>query len=184
MAKLARPLAVAFALCCLAPLTLVATAPASAQAQPAAESLKQIALTDTQIQAYIAAAADIDPLLDKAPQDDNGQFDAKFIGQLDAAAKKHQFASFEEFQDVAGNIGLVMDGVDPQTKKYVGADAVLKQQIAEVQADAKMTAADKKQALTELDEALKAIEPVTNAGNIELVIKYYDQLAAAQPSQD
>ena len=77
-----------------------------------------------------------------------------------------------------------MDGVDPQTKKYVGADAVLKQQIAEVQADAKMTAADKKQALTELDEALKAIEPVTNAGNIELVIKYYDQLAAAQPSQD
>jgi hypothetical protein len=188
MVRLVRPLAAAFALSCLAPLPLLfAPEAALAQSQPAGatdEPMKQIALTEAQIQAYIAAAADIEPVLDKMPQSDSGELDAKVLTQLDAAAKKHQFASFEDYQDVAANVGLVIDGVDPQTKKYVGADVMLKKQIAEVQADAKMPAADKKQALAELNEALKSIEPVKNAGNIDLVIKYYDKLAAAEPQQN
>ena len=186
MARFARPLAAALALCCLAPLPpLLAPGAAFAQAQSAApdQPMKQIALTEAQIQAYIAAAAEIEPVLDKAPQSDSDQLDPKLLAQLDAAAKKHQFATFEDYQDVAANIGLVMDGIDPQAKKYVGADVMLKKQIAEVQADAKMPAADKKQALAELNEALKSIDPVKNAGNIDLVLKYYDKLAAAQPQQ-
>ena len=187
MVRLVRPLAAAFALCCLAaPLPLLAPDAALAQTPPAGapdEPLKQIALTEAQIQSYIAAAADIEPILDKAPQSESDQPDPKLLAQLDAAAKKHQFASFQDYQDVAANIGLVMDGVDPQTKKYAGADVMLKKQIAEVQADAKMPAADKKQALAELNEALKSIEPIKNAGNIDLVLKYYDKLAAAEPQQ-
>jgi hypothetical protein len=187
MASFVRPLAAAFALCCLAPLPpLLAPDAAMAQNQPAGapdEPMKQIALTEAQIQSYIAAAADIEPVLDKIPQSDSGQPDAKTMTQLDAAAKKHQFASFEDYQDVAANIGLVMDGIDPQTKKYVGADVMLKKQIAEVQADKTMPAADKKQALAELNEALKSIDPVKNAGNIDLVLKSYDKLAAAEPQQ-
>jgi hypothetical protein len=185
MVRLVRPLAAALALCCLAPLPpLLAPDAALAQTQPAGasdEPMKQIALTEAQVQAYIAAAADIEPMLEKVPQSDAGQLDAKLLAQLDAAAKKHQFASFQDYQDVAANIGLVMDGVDPQTKKYVGAEVLLKKQIAEVQADAKMPAADKKQALAELNEALKSIDPVKNAGNIDLVLKNYDKLAAAEP---
>ena len=103
------------------------------------------------------------------------------MAALDAAAKKHAFASFDDFQDVGANIGLVMDGIDPDTKKYVGAEAMLKKQIAEVQADAKTPAADKKQALAELNDALKSVEPLKNAGNADLVLKYYDKLSAAQP---
>ncbi len=187
MVSLVRPLAAAFALCCLAPLPpLLAPDAAVAQNQPAGapdEPMKQIALTEAQIQSYIAAAADIEPMLDKIPQSDSGQPDAKTMTQLDAAAKKHQFASFDDYQDVAANIGMVMDGIDPQTKKYVGADVVLKKQIAEVQADAKMPAADKKQALGELNEALKSIDPIKNAGNVDLVVKYYDKLAATEPQQ-
>jgi len=187
MPSLVRPLAAALALCGLAPLPpLLAPDVALAQTQPAAtpdEPMKQIALTEAQIQAYIAAAAEIEPVLDKVQQNDSGDLDPKILSQLDAAAKKHQFASFEDYQDVAANIGLVMDGVDPQTKKYVGAEVMLKKQIAEVQADAKMPAADKKQALAELNEELKSTEPVKNAGNIDLVIKNYDKLAAAEPQQ-
>ena len=185
MARFVRPLAAAFALCCLAPLPpLLAPDAAVAQTQPAGapdEPMKQIALTDAQVQAYIAAAPDVEPILDKAPQSDSDQPDPKVLAQLDAAAKKHQFASFEAYQDVAANIGLVMDGIDPQAKKYVGADVMLKKQIAEVQADAKMPAADKKQALAEFAEALKSIDPVKNPGNIDLVLKNYDKLAAAEP---
>jgi hypothetical protein len=33
---------------------------------------------------------------------------------------------------VVSNIGIVMSGIDPQTRKYVGAEAVLKEQIAAV----------------------------------------------------
>ena len=187
MAKLVRPLAAALALICLSPLpALLAPDAALAQSPPAGapeEAVKQIALTQAQIQSYLAAAAEIEPILDKAPQSDSDQLDPKLLAQLEAAAKKHQFASFEDYQDVAANIGLVLDGIDPQTKKYVGADVMLKKQIAEVQADAKMPAADKKQALAELNEALKSIDPVKNAGNIDLVLKYYDKLAAAEPQQ-
>jgi hypothetical protein len=187
MVRFVRPLAAALALCCLASAPpLLAPVAALAQNQPAGaadEPMKQIALTEAQIQSYLAAAAEIEPVLDKTPQSDSDQLDPKLLAQLDAAAKKHQFASFEDYQDVAANIGLVMDGVDPQTKKYVGADVVLKKQIAEVQADAKMPAADKKQALAELNEALKSIEPIKNAGNIDLVLKDYDKLVAVEPQQ-
>ena len=143
--------------------------------------MKQMALTDAQVQAYLAAEAEIQPLLAKLPQSESGQVDPKAMAALDAAAKKHAFASFDDFQDVGANIGLVMDGIDPDTKKYVGAEAMLKKQIAEVQADAKMPAADKKQALAELNDALKSVEPLKNAGNADLVLKYYDKLSAAQP---
>ena len=53
------------------------------------------------------------------------------------------------------NISLVLSGFDPATKKYVGAEAVIKAQIAQVQADKKMSAKDKKEALADLNEALK-----------------------------
>jgi hypothetical protein len=72
----------------------------------------------------------------------------------------------------------VVGGFDPSTKKYVGTEAVIKSQIAQVQADKKMPAKDKKQALDDLNTALKAPEPaIENKGNIDLITKYYDKLA-------
>ena len=53
------------------------------------------------------------------------------IAKLDGVAKKHGFASFDEYNTVIGNISIVMDGIDPQTKKYIGSDAGLKQQVGE-----------------------------------------------------
>ena len=47
---------------------------------------------------------------------------------------------------------------------------MLKAQIAQVQADKKMPAKDKKEALAELNEALKTpAPPIENKGNIDLV---------------
>ena len=107
------------------------------------------------------------------------QPDAKVIAQLDAVAKKNGFASYDDYNNVTDNIGMVMSGIDPATKKYVGNEAVIKAQIAEVQADKKMSAKDKKEALADLNEALKNPAPaIQNKGNIDLVTKYYDQLAA------
>ena len=80
---------------------------------------------------------------------------------------------------VFDNIRLVLGGIDPQTKKYVGPDAVIKSQIARIQADKKMSTKEKKEALADMDEALKSPPPpaIENKGNIDVVIKYYDKLA-------
>jgi hypothetical protein len=55
---------------------------------------------------------------------------------------------------------------------------VIKSQIAQIQADKKISAKDKKQALADLNEALKAPKPpIENKGNIDLIAKYYNKLA-------
>ncbi len=77
------------------------------------------------------------------------------------------------------NIDLVMGGFDPKTKAYVGPEAVLKQQLAEIQADKKMSAADKKEAQAEINETLKTPPPALEyKANIDLVGKYFDKLSA------
>lgn len=153
------------------------TAPAQAAPPPGQPpAIKQMALTEKQIQGVLAAQKDMDAITEKLPND--AQPDQKVMAQLEAAAKKHGFAGYDEYNNVMENIALVLGGFDPATKKYIGSDAVIKEQIAQVEADKKMSADDKKQALADLNTALKAPGPaIQNKGNIDLVGKYYDQLA-------
>jgi hypothetical protein len=186
-----RPAAAAVSIVCLAAsIAVLSTDSALAQAkqqmapaqaapppgQPPA--LKQMALTDKQIDAVLAAQKDMNAITDKLPQD--AKPDPKVIAKLGDVAKKNGFAGYDEYNAVLDNVSLVLGGIDPATKKYVGSEAVIKAQIAEVQADKKMSAKDKKQALDDLNKALKAPEPaVENKGNIDLVVKNYDKLNAA-----
>jgi hypothetical protein len=149
---------------------------APAPAQPPA--VKQMALTDKQIEGVLAAQKDMDAITAKLP--DNARPDPRITAQFEAVAKKNGFAGYDEYNNVIDNISTVLAGFDPATKKYVGTDAVIKAQIALVQADRKMSPKDKKEALADLNEALKApAPPIENKGNIDLVAKYYDKLADA-----
>lgn len=190
MPALLRPALTAFGVACLVSVTALGSSGAAfaqakqqpspaQQAAPAqAPSLKQIALTDKQLDGVLAAQKDMDAITEKLPE--NTAPDAKVIAQLDGVAKKHGFASYDDYNNVVDNISLVLGGFDPATKKYVGNDAVLKAQIAQVEADKKMPAKDKKEALDELNQALKSPAPaVENKANIDLVGKYYDKLVAA-----
>jgi hypothetical protein len=158
-------------------------APAAAAKQqaappPQAPPMKQLALTEKQIEGMLAAQKDIDAITAKIPA--NAKPDPKVDAQLNEAAKKSGFASYAEYNEVTDNISMVLAGFDPATKQYVGAEAVLKAQIASVQADKKMPAKDKKRALDEMNAALKTPAPaIENKGNIDLVAKYYDKLADA-----
>jgi hypothetical protein len=194
MREFVRPVAAALSIACLAAsMTVVSGNAALAQAktqmapaQAAPEELppvKQMPLTEKQIQGVLAANKDMDAITEKLPE--NAQPDAKVIAQLDAVAKKNGFAGYDDYNNVTDNIGLVIAGVDPVTKKYVGNEAVIKSQIAQVQADKKMSAKDKKDALADLNEALKNPAPaIQDKGNIDLVTKYYDQLAALMGGGD
>ena len=197
MREIFRPAATALSIACLAlAMSVVSSGGALAQAKQAAPkeaappaqaappaaaevpAIKQIALTEKQIEGVLVAQKEVDAIVDKLPDDPKP--DPKVDAQLEAIVKKNGFAGYDEYNTVIDNISLVLGGFDPATKKYVGPEAILKAQIAQVQADKKMAAKDKKEILAELDEALKSPPPaVENKGNIELVAKYYDKLADA-----
>jgi len=153
-------------------------APAPQAAPPQEAPVKQMALSEKQIGGVLTAQKDMNAITEKLPE--NAKPDPKITAQLEAVAKKNGFASYDEYNDVVANISMVLGGFDPVTKKYVGSDAVIKAQIAQVQADKKMSPKDKKEALADLNEALKSpAPPIENKGNIDLVAKYYDKLADA-----
>ena len=144
MREFFRPAVATLSIACLASVlalapTDIALAQAKQQQQPAAGQAappperKQMALTDKQIEAVLAAKKDFDAIDDKLPN--NVTADKKGLAQLDAVAKKNGFANYAEHAIVADNISLVLAGFDPATKKYVGAEAVIKARIALVQAD-------------------------------------------------
>src|SRR5580704_16344864 len=136
MREFVRPVTAALSIACLAALMAsVSTGSALAQAKmapaeqamPQPEPIKQVPLTDKQVEGVIAAAKDMDAITEKLP--DNAKPDPKVTAQLEA--------------------------------------------------DKKMSAKDKKDALADLNQALKAPEPpLQNKGNIDVVTKYYDKLAA------
>jgi hypothetical protein len=194
MREFVRPIAVAVSIACLAAsLAIMSTggalaqakqappkqmAPAQAAPPPQEATVKQMALTEKQIEGVLAAQKDMDAITAKLPED--AKPDPKITAQLDGVAKKNGFAGYDEYSNVVDNISLVLVGFDPTTKKYVGAETVIKAQITQVQADKKMSAKDKKEALADLNEALKSpAPPIENKGNIDLVTKYYDKLADA-----
>jgi hypothetical protein len=202
MREFVRPIAPALGVACLAvSMTILSTGGALAQAKqaspkqqapatqaappPAQEApLKQIALTEKQIEGALAAVAEMDPITEKLPEDGKPP-DPKIIAQLDGVARKHGFASYDDYNNVVDNVGIVIAGFDPASKKYVGPEAVIKAQIAQVQADKKMPAKDKKAVLADLNAALKSPGPaIENKGNIDLVTKYYDKLAEALGEED
>ena len=191
MPEFVRPVAAVLGIASLAALMAIAsTGGALAQAKQAPPkqmapaqtaqppAVKQMALTDKQIEGVLAAQKDMDAITAKLP--DNAKPDPKVTAQLEGVAKKNGFAGYDEYNNIIDNISIVLAGFDPATKKYVGTETVIKAQIAQVQADKKMSPKDKKEALADLNEVLKAPAPaIENKGNIDLVAKYYDKLADA-----
>ena len=150
-------------------LALVLFVPHAATAQ----EVRQIKLTEKQIQSFIAAYDDIAKLYSGANEDP----DPKVEAQAAALAKKNGFASLAQYDDVMTNITMIMSGIDAQTKKFTEPPEQIKEEIAALKADKSVPQADKKEGLAQLEAALKVAKPIQYKENIALVLKYYDQLA-------
>ena len=180
-ARLAAALSLTIA---AAPVACVSIAPAAAQTKgdPAGIDAepKQVPLVQKQVDGVVAAQKQIHAIEAKVPDKDADKDDPKTDAAIADAVKTNGFASVEDFANVSFSIGMVLAGVDPQTKQYVGPDAVTKKQMADIQADKSMSAKDKKDALDELSAASKqtpTVKPIE--GNIALVTKNYDALSTA-----
>lgn len=145
-----------------------------------AQNAQQIRLTEKHIQGYIDAQKDVTELTEQIKGD---QPDPKTLTQLDAAVKKYGFSGFQEFENVAANISLVFSGIDPEKKTFTQPADLIKQEIQAINADKSIPADERKQALAELNEALKGAEPVKYPENIELVKKNYAKIAATMQQE-
>jgi hypothetical protein len=144
----------------------------------AAQTIKQIKLNDKQIEGFISAQQEMSAVAEKMQGSTSDKPDPKLQAELEGIAKKHGFADFNEYDDVAANISMIMAGIDPQTKAFTEPQIAIKKEIEEVQADKSIPEKEKKQMLEELNEALKSAQPVQHQSNVELVKKYYDKIDA------
>ncbi len=147
---------------------------------PAAGEVKQIALTPALIEQFVAAKKEIDTVLEKMP-DGTDEPDPGTMSKLDAVAKKYKFAGYKDYDAVENNIGIVMAGIDPDAKRYIGVDAVIKKQVADIQADKQISAKDKKDTIDQLNATLPTIPKLQFPGNVDVVVKNYDRLNEAMP---
>jgi hypothetical protein len=134
--------------------------------------VKQIPLTERQIQGAIAAAPGVKETTEIAKEGIN-ELRPATVAKLDAVAKEHGLASYEEFLLVWNNLSLVESGFDRMSRKYIGRTALTKLQIAKIKADMTMSAEDKRDAIDALD--FESPAPRYKA-NVDLFIKYYDQM--------
>lgn len=167
-----RRTVLAFAAVALAATLAMLAGGAAAQQGP-----KQVRLTEKQIDQYIASYKELTPLYGELDaQGDNP--DPKTLATIEAVVKKYGFANLDDYDSVVLSMTAVTNGIDPDTKQYSDPIAATKEQIASVQKDKSMSAADRKQAIEELNAALAELQPVEFPSNIPLVVKYYDRLVA------
>jgi len=141
-----------------------------------AQQIKQIKLTEQHIEGFIASQKEMSAITEKMQGSTSVKPDPKIQAELENVAKKHGFKNFNEYDDVAANISMVMAGMDPQTKEFLEPQAAIEKEIKEVTADKSIPEKEKKQMLEELGEARKTAAPILNRSNIELVKKYFDRI--------
>src|SRR5438132_7601470 len=140
-------------------LALVLFVPRAATAQ----EVKQIKLTEKQIQSFMAAYDDIAKLYYGANAD---KPDPKVEAQAASVAKKNGFANLAQYDDVLTNITMIMSGIDPQTKKFTEPPELIKNEIAALKADRSVPEADKKEGLAQLAAALRVAKSIQFKENI------------------
>lgn len=153
-------------------------APVQAAPQKQFFPIKQMPLTEKQVQGYLAATEEVDKVTDDA-EEGIDKLRPETVAKLDDISRKHGLASYNEYKQIGDNIGLVSAGLDELTNKYVGREALIKLRIARVRADKTLSAESKKERLDELNDQFQfALPGVQYKDNIPLVAKYSDRLTA------
>ena len=101
---------------------------------------------------------------------------------MEKAAKAAGLKDYADYDEIAANIGFVLQGFDPGKKSFVGHKAMLEAEIAREKADKSLSERERAEALKELNDELENVDEVQYAENVTLVAKHYDELSAALPS--
>ncbi len=149
--------------------------PAAAADDPPEVAMKQLKLTDKQVTDFIAAQPELAKITDKLEGTD-GPPNPATQSELEGVAKKHGFADFSEFYDIASNISLIMAGLDPKSDAFTEPVEGLAKELDKVKADTALPEADKKQLVHQLTEAIKSTPKVEFRENIDIVKAHRPEL--------
>lgn len=144
----------------------------------AAQEVNQIKLSEEQVKGFITAQKDLSAIAGKL-QEAGDKPDAALEAELEGIAKKHGFKSFQELDDVAANVSIVMAGLDPQSGNFTDPQEALKKELADIQADASIPAEEKKQLVDELNEAINTTPPLKHVENVDVIKKHRAEIEAA-----
>ena len=157
-----------------------------ASAQVGQPEIKQIKLTDEHVLGFIAAQKELKELSDKLQAEEDGQNqgiedkrDPKLRKQLEQIAKNHGFLSFDELDDVATSITIVMVGIDPRSGNYNDPVETIKKEMEQVNSENSLPDDQKKKLLDEMAAALKVTPPLRYAENVDVVKKYRAEIEEA-----
>jgi hypothetical protein len=142
-------------------------------AQQGPPPIRQVALTEKQVEGFIAAHKDMVEAFDKLQ---NEKSEKVVMGQLDKVAKKFGFKDHADYDIVVTNITNIMFGIDPQTKAFTDPPTVAKRDLEAAMNDKSLPEADRKRLVEDLTEQAKMVQPVMHPGNIDLVKKYYEKI--------
>jgi hypothetical protein len=126
---------------------------------------KQIALSEKQVERFIAAQRKM--------------ASARAEDEFEAIAKEYGFTGIEEHDEVEANILLLLEGFDPKSRAFLEPPVQVKRLIEETKVNKSLAEDERKRELDELTEALKSAKPIEYPANVELIRKYYDKLQAA-----
>ena len=152
-----------------------------AAGQPPDLQVRQVLLTNADVKNYIAAQRELVGIIFRMPEDRADLPGMKSGGQVELIVRQHGFSDLEAYNVVARNIALVLEGVDPRTRTFVGADAMLRRQLRDVEADSSATIEEKEAAKSELLAQMKAIAPIAFPENVGLVMRNLNEILANSP---
>src|SRR5260370_30269151 len=100
-----------------APPNQTAPAPQAAPPQPTVKPIKQMALTDKQIEGVLAAQKDMDAITEKLPE--NAKPDPKVTAQPPTGPPQNAFASTDTYNDRVRNNSMATEDFPRATKQHV-----------------------------------------------------------------
>lgn len=166
----------------LATLAILVLVVSPAQSQNDGQQIRQIKLTEKQVQNFISAQKQLAPLASKL-EATGDKPDPTLQSQVEQIAKSSGFATLDEFDDVAANVSLVLSGLDPQTGQFTEPPEQIKKDMEEVKQDKQMSQKDKDEVLAEMQEALKTAAPLQFKENVALVKKFQKELDQLAPPE-
>ncbi|WP_063710333.1 hypothetical protein [Bradyrhizobium sp. STM 3843] len=141
---------------------------------------EQVPLTEKRILGLLDSADEIDEIRENS-QDGFYKTGPETTAKLDAAARKHGLAGYDEYKTIRANVLLVFSGYDWVTKKYVGREPLIRLRVARTKADRDMSEKGKKEEIASLNaQRVCALPEIKYRGNIDLVHKYHARLDASK----
>ena len=163
-------------------LTLLAAGQIATGSGARAQEIKQMQLSDKQIDSFIAAQKDFAPLASKLLEGGEKPSDA-LLAELEGVAKKHGFQSFAEYEEVGANISIVLEGLDRKSGTYTDPIEKMKKELEDIKGDTTIPEEDKKLAIDDLNQEIAAAQPLKFKDNVDVVKKHRDAIEKLIPEE-